>query len=129
MAAVGNLNDYVKFQMAQGMTTPGASGAAGFATEMAVGMAMAQQIVQQQGGGVLAPPPVVTPPGVPPPLPTQTPPEHTTLTLLSPGDVANQLGVSEGDVLATIEAGDLKAKKIGSTWRITKAALDEFLKS
>src|SRR5437867_5896831 len=27
MAAVGNLNDYVKFQMAQGMTQPGGSGA------------------------------------------------------------------------------------------------------
>ena len=27
------------------------------------------------------------------------------------------------------EKGDLKGKKIGSTWRITKAALDEFLKS
>ncbi len=49
--------------------------------------------------------------------------------LLSPGDVANILGVSEGDVLATIDAGDLKAKKIGSTWRITRTALDEFLKS
>src|SRR5687767_12905366 len=51
MAAVGNLNDYVKFQMAQGMGQPGSSGGAGgFATEMAVGMAMAQQMMQQQGG-------------------------------------------------------------------------------
>ncbi|MDQ3625404.1 MAG: SPFH domain-containing protein, partial [Verrucomicrobiota bacterium] len=38
MAAVGNLNDYVKFQMAQGMEK-GGSGAGGFAAEMAVGMA------------------------------------------------------------------------------------------
>ena len=38
MAAVGNLNDYVKFQMAQGMAAPGGGGnAGGFATEMAVG--------------------------------------------------------------------------------------------
>src|SRR5437762_12540849 len=38
MAAVGNLNDYVKFQMAQGMGTGqgGGGGAGGFATEMAV---------------------------------------------------------------------------------------------
>jgi excisionase family DNA binding protein len=48
---------------------------------------------------------------------------------LSPGDVANTMGVSEGDILATIEAGDLKAKKIGSTWRISRAAMDEFMKS
>jgi hypothetical protein len=32
-------------------------------------------------------------------------------------------------VLATLEAGDLKGKKIGSTWRITRAALDQFLQS
>ena len=47
MAAVGNLNDYVKFQMAQGMEKGGSAG--GVATEMAVGLAMAQQMMQQQG--------------------------------------------------------------------------------
>jgi len=49
--------------------------------------------------------------------------------LLGSGEVARILGVSEADVLATLEKGDLKGKKIGSTWRVTKAALDEFLKS
>jgi excisionase family DNA binding protein len=134
MAAVGNLNDFVKFQMAQGMAQPGGSSAGGFATEMAVGMAMAQQMMQQQGG-VLGP---QATPGVPPPLPGQAPspppPARAPAAAgpvewLSPGDVANTLGVSEGDVLATIEAGDLKAKKIGSTWRISRAAMDEFMKS
>src|SRR6186713_195706 len=48
MAAVGNLNDFVKYQMAQGMEKGGSSG--GAATELAVGLAMAQQIVAQQGG-------------------------------------------------------------------------------
>src|SRR6185503_7334470 len=37
MAAVGNLNDYVKFQMAQGMEKGGGGG--GTAAEMAVGFA------------------------------------------------------------------------------------------
>src|SRR5688500_12823922 len=50
MAAVGNLNDYVKFQMAEGMAQPGGGGSpGGFASEMAVGMAMAQQMMQQPG--------------------------------------------------------------------------------
>ena len=48
--------------------------------------------------------------------------------LLSPGEVAQQLGVSEGDVLATLESGELKGRRIGSTWRISPAALEEFLK-
>ena len=49
MSAIGNLNDYVKFQMAQGMGK-GTVRAGGMATEMAVGIAMAQQMMQQQGG-------------------------------------------------------------------------------
>ena len=55
MAAVGNLNDYVKYQMAQGMEKGG--GAGGVATEMAVGMAMAQQMMKQPGGVRRAAPP------------------------------------------------------------------------
>ena len=37
------------------------------------------------------------------------------------------LGVAEADVMAIIESGELKAKKIGASYRITKAALDEYL--
>src|SRR3954468_3659504 len=50
MAAVGNLNDYVKYQMAQGMEKGAGGGVAGVGAEMAVGMAMAQQMVNQSGG-------------------------------------------------------------------------------
>ena len=49
MAAVGNLNDYVKYQMAQGFEKGGA-GVGGVGAEMAVGMAMAQQMMNQPGG-------------------------------------------------------------------------------
>jgi excisionase family DNA binding protein len=101
--------------MAQG------GGAGGTAAELAVGFGIAQQMMQQQGGvlGAQATPGVAGPPPAAAPAPE----------LLAPADVAKILGVSEGDVLATITAGDLKAKKIGSTYRVTRAALDEFLKS
>jgi excisionase family DNA binding protein len=121
MAAVGNLNDYVKFQMAQGMEKGG--GAGGMATEMAVGLSIAQQMIQQQGLGS-------------PPSPGgfggaagagKGAPAGGLSELLSPGDVANALKVSEGDVLAILESGDLAGKKIGSTWRIKRSALDEYL--
>jgi excisionase family DNA binding protein len=49
--------------------------------------------------------------------------------LLSPADAAKILGVTEADVLQSLEKGDLKGKKIGSTWRIPKAAIDQFLNS
>ena len=51
------------------------------------------------------------------------------IELLGPADVARILGVSEADVMATIQSGELKSKKIGATYRITRAALDEFLKA
>jgi excisionase family DNA binding protein len=47
--------------------------------------------------------------------------------LVGPADAAKALGVSEADVIASLESGDLKGKKIGTQWRITKAALREFL--
>ena len=109
--------------MAEGMAKGGSSG--GAATELAVGMAIAQQIIQQQGvpgapaagaaaagGAAAAAPPAGA--GIP--------------ELMNPADVAKVLGVTEADVISTIEAGDLKAKKIGTAYRVTRAALDEFLK-
>src|SRR4249920_3415666 len=49
MAAVGNLNDYVKYQMAQGLEK-GGGGVAGVGAEIAVGLSMAQQMINQPGG-------------------------------------------------------------------------------
>jgi excisionase family DNA binding protein len=49
--------------------------------------------------------------------------------LLTPAQVAQQLGVGESDVMASLESGDLKGKKIGTQWRVTKTAVDQFLHS
>ena len=49
--------------------------------------------------------------------------------LLNPAQVAQMLGVAESDILASLEAGDLKGKKIGTQWRVQKAAVDAFLSS
>lgn len=123
MAAVGNLNDYVKFQMAQGLEK-GGTGVGGVGAEMAVGMAMAQQMMQQTGGVMGQTTPSAAPAQV------ATAPAAAGLPdLLGPADVAKLLGVSEEDVMATITAGDLKAKKIGSAYRITRTAVEEFLKA
>ena len=116
MAAVGNLNDYVKFQMAQGMEKGGSAG--GAATEMAVGLAMAQQMMRQGIGDAG--------PGVSPKPGTDAAGEGG-LQLLSTSEAAQLLGVSEGDVLAILESGELAGKKIGSTWRIKRSALNDYL--
>jgi len=48
--------------------------------------------------------------------------------VMTPGEAASFLKVAEEDVIAAITAGELKAKKIGNAYRISKAALEEFLK-
>jgi excisionase family DNA binding protein len=119
MAAVGNLNDYVKFQMAQGLEK-GGGGAAGSAAEIAMGFGMAQQMMQQGFTGQQQATPAAAPGA--PQSPAGAP------TLLTPAQVAQHLGVGEADVIATLESGELKGKKIGTQWRITSDALNEFLK-
>jgi len=47
--------------------------------------------------------------------------------VMTPGEAAGYLKVSEEDVLAAIKAGDIKAKKIGKGYRISKKALDDYL--
>ena len=47
--------------------------------------------------------------------------------VMTPSEAAAYLKVAEEDVIAAIEAGDLKAKKIGKAYRISKEALDGFL--
>ncbi len=119
MAAVGNLNDYVKFQMAQGMGQPGNGGGIGGAgAELAMGMAMAQQMMNQPGGIMSQ-----QTPGIQAPAPQAGAPD-----LLTPAQVAQMLNVTEADVVASLDAGDLKGRKIGTQWRVTRAAIDTFLK-
>jgi excisionase family DNA binding protein len=104
MTAIGNLNEYVKFQMAEGLGKGGGSGIAGTAAQLGAGLVLGQQMTQTMSaspeGGVL-----------------------------SPAEAARSLGVSEADVIAALNDGSIKGKKIGSAWRITMQALDEFLKN
>jgi len=122
MAAIGNLNDYVKLQMAEavGRGDGGGGGAtATTAAQLAAGLAMGQQMMQSLN----------TPPSLPASATAAAAPAAALPELLTPADVAKALGVTEADVMASLTAGELKGKKIGSAWRITRAALDEFLRS
>jgi excisionase family DNA binding protein len=110
MKAIGNLNEFVKYQMAKGFEDGKGGGSAGTAAELAVGFGIAQQMMQQGLTGA-----------------AQAPAASSAAELLAPADVARILKVSEPDVMAIIQSNELKAKKIGSTWRITRAAVDAYL--
>ena len=77
--------------------------------EVAVGMAVAKELVN------------------PAPGTTGTTPTRTWPEILTPADAARLLGVSEVDVIASLESGEMKGKRIGPLWRITRPQLDEFL--
>lgn len=56
-------------------------------------------------------------------------PTSGTSDVMTPGEAAAVLKVAEEDVLAAIKDGSLKAKKLGNAYRISRDALEEFLKS
>ena len=124
MTAIGNLNDYVKYQMGQAMANGGDS-AATLPASMAMGFGMAQEMMKQ----MQQPAPAASGflPGAAAPTPTPAPAAAPVLQVYTPEQAAQLLGVEVADVLAELEAGNLKGRKIGSAWRIAQAALDEFL--
>jgi excisionase family DNA binding protein len=104
----------VKYQMGKGMEGGGGGGAAGTAAEMAVGFGLAREMMNQGFAGGQA-------------TPTVAPAAPAIPELMGVADAAQALGVSEADVLAVLESGELKAKKIGTTWRISRAALTSYM--
>ena len=84
---------------------------AGTAAELAVGFGLAQQMMRDGFAGGTA-------------TPTSG---HVLPELMSAAEAAQALGVSEADVMAVLESGELKGKKIGATWRVPRAALTAYM--
>jgi excisionase family DNA binding protein len=90
----------------------GAGLTAGIGAGLGIGNVLGDALRQgASGGGAGAGGASVTPPSV-----------------MTPSEAAGVLRVSEEDVVAAIESGQLKAKKIGKAYRISKEALEEYLK-
>jgi excisionase family DNA binding protein len=126
MTAIGNLNDYVKYQMGQAMANGGDS-AATLPASMAMGFGMAQEMMKQMQQPAPAASGFLPGAAAPTQTPTTAPAAAPVLQVYTPEQAAQLLGVEVADVLAELEAGNLKGRKIGSAWRIAQAALDEFL--
>ena len=133
MGAIGNMQAYLQFKSAQAIGSIGAGAAAGGVTGngsstgdlagaglglgagIGLGGAMAGAISQaMQGGGQNA-----AGTGAAAPAPD----------VMTLDEAAKYLKVSSEDVLAAITAGDIKAKKIGAQYRISKSAIDDYLKA
>lgn len=139
MGAIGNLNDYVKYQMGAAMANGGEGAAAAtMPATMAMGFGMAQEMMKsmQSGAAGVAPAAGAAPADPFSPAAAQAAqtgavpaaPAAAAMQVFTPAQAAQVLGVAEADVLAEIQAGNLKARQIGSQWRIAQASLDEFLR-
>lgn len=120
MGVIGNLNDYVKYQMGQAMGQGGdAASAATVPATMAMGFGMAQEMMRgmQQNA-----------PAAASAASAAAAAAAATPDVLTPEQAAQILAVSVEDVMASIASGELKARKIGNAYRIARASLDEFLR-
>jgi excisionase family DNA binding protein len=117
MGAIGDMNAYMQFQTARGIRDAAQAGGGanlagagvGLGAGMVMGQAMMGQTAQQQAPAAAAP---------------AAAPDIMTLS-----EAAAYMRVGEEDVLAIITSGELKAKKIGASYRISKSAVDDFLAS
>lgn len=126
MGAIGDMGKYMQYKAAKAMgdaATAGGGGEAGGAAGTGVGLGagfglgagMAGMIQQAISAGQQQSQPAASGPAV-------AAPEVMTLT-----EAASYMRVSEADVEELISSGQIKAKKIGSAYRISKKALDAFL--
>jgi excisionase family DNA binding protein len=90
-------------------------GMAGLGAGAGAGLAIGQQMAQALGQTMQQQP---AQPGA---APTDVP------DVMNPAQAAAYLQVSEADIIQMIESGELKARKIGSQYRISKAVIDEFM--
>lgn len=114
-----DMQTYTQLQAADAMRdaaqnpSGGAGLTAGIGAGMGIGNALsgALQSQQGQGSGQQSAAPQVG--GMP--------------DVMTPAEAAQYLKVSAEDVVAAIEAGDLKARKLGKAYRISKDSLQDFL--
>jgi excisionase family DNA binding protein len=124
-----DMQTYTQLQAADAMrdAAQNPSGGAGLTAGIGAGMGIGGVLNQSLQGMTGA----AKSPGAEP-APTTTPPAggapSVMPAVMTPSEAAQVLRVSEEDVLAAITAGDLKAKKLGSAYRISKEALEAFLK-
>lgn len=127
MGAIGDMQKYLQYKAARAMGDAAAAGGGGEAGSAAgtgvglgagfgLGAGMAGMISQAIAGAQQQAPAA---PGAPA---AAAVPEVMTLA-----EAAAYMRVSEADVEALISSGQLKAKKIGTVYRISKKALDDFL--
>ena len=100
------------------------SGGAGLTAGIGAGVGLGQVVGQALTGMT----PAGGAPAQPPAQPSGGAPAGGIPAVMTPAEAAAFLKVSEEDVVAAITDGSLKARKLGNAYRISKEALEAFLK-
>lgn len=118
-----DMNTYTQLQAADAMrdAAKNEGGGAGLTAGIGAGMGIGNYMTQAFGMGQQAQQPAQQQSA-----PAAAAPAAS--GVMTPSEVAQLLKVSEEDIIAAINDGDLKARKIGNAYRISKEAVDEFLK-
>jgi excisionase family DNA binding protein len=126
-----DMNVYTQLQAADAMreAARNPNGGAGLTAGIGAGMGIGNLINQSMAAGMNAPGAAgAAAQSQQPAGPQGGAPAAAGPDIMTPSEAAAVLRVSEEDVMAAINAGDLKARKIGSSYRISRDALDAFLK-
>jgi excisionase family DNA binding protein len=118
-----DMNVYTQLQAADAMrdAANNAQGGAGLTAGIGAGMGIGNLMGQALQGGMQQPQQQAAA-GAAPAAGGMT-------DVMTPSEAAAVLRVSEEDVIAAINSGDLKAKKLGNAYRISRDSLEAFLKS
>jgi excisionase family DNA binding protein len=123
MGAIGNMQQFTQYQAAQAIRDAaqqeGGGGLAGAGLGLGAGAGLGAMMGQAMGQAMQA--------GQQPAAGGGAPESAADVMTLS--EAAAYMRVGEEDVLEVIKSGELKAKKIGTSYRISKKAIDEFLAS
>jgi len=122
MGAIGDMQKYMQFQTARGIRDAAQAsgeggGLAGAGAGLGAGIGMGTAMAQAMGQAMS------------PQSDQQAPAAAAVPEVMTLSEAAAYIRVGEEDVLAIIESGELKAKKIGTSYRISKTAIDEYLAS
>ena len=128
MGAIGDMNKYMQFQAARGIRDAAqnpSGGVAGAGVGLGAGLGMGQMMAGAFAQSMQQPP-AAPAASAAPVAPTGGGPAPEVMTTQ---EAAAYLKATEADVLAMIQGGQIKAKQIGTAYRISKKALDDFLAS
>jgi len=117
MGAIGDMQRYLQFKAARAMGAAAEAGGAGGAAATGVGLGAGIGLGAGMAGMITQAMQSAAQPAAAAAVPE----------VMSLAEAAAYLKVSEADVQALIDEGQLKAKKIGKEYRISKKAIDDFL--